>query len=170
MSSSPSPRLVSLDAFRGATIAGMLLVNNPGSWSDLYPPLAHAPWHGWTFTDTIFPSFLWIVGVAMTLSFARRVEAGGEGRAREGDHQLVGVGMGGAEGDPQPRRAVGHGGRADGRDEQALSEQLGRGGDGHERAAQVVPDGAEHVPARKCNCFQLAPPRHGKTPSERIYQ
>jgi predicted acyltransferase len=78
MSSSPSPRLVSLDAFRGATIAGMLLVNNPGSWSHVYPPLLHAPWHGWTFTDTIFPSFLWIVGVAMTLSFARRVEAGGD--------------------------------------------------------------------------------------------
>jgi predicted acyltransferase len=78
MSSSPSPRLVSLDAFRGATIAGMLLVNNPGSWSHVYPPLLHAPWHGWTFTDTIFPGFLWIVGVAMTLSFARRVEAGGD--------------------------------------------------------------------------------------------
>jgi predicted acyltransferase len=74
--SPPSPRLVSLDAFRGATIAGMLLVNNPGSWSHLYPPLAHAPWHGWTPTDMIFPSFLWIMGVAMTLSFARRVEAG----------------------------------------------------------------------------------------------
>ncbi len=79
--SSPAPtsstRLVSLDAFRGATIAGMLLVNNPGSWSNVYPPLLHAPWHGWTFTDLIFPAFLWIVGVAMTLSFAQRVEAGG---------------------------------------------------------------------------------------------
>jgi hypothetical protein len=70
--------LVSLDAFRGATIAGMLLVNNPGSWSTVYPPLLHAPWHGWTFTDLIFPAFLWIVGVAMTLSFAKRVEAGGD--------------------------------------------------------------------------------------------
>ena len=74
----PSTRLVSLDAFRGATIAGMLLVNNPGSWSTVYPPLLHAPWHGWTFTDLIFPAFLWIVGVAMTLSFAKRVEAGGD--------------------------------------------------------------------------------------------
>ncbi|MBC7367071.1 MAG: DUF5009 domain-containing protein [Undibacterium sp.] len=72
----PTQRLVSLDAFRGATIAGMLLVNNPGSWSHLYAPLEHAPWHGWTPTDMIFPSFLWIMGVAMTLSFARRVEAG----------------------------------------------------------------------------------------------
>ncbi|MBI2517651.1 MAG: DUF5009 domain-containing protein [Opitutae bacterium] len=74
----PGQRLVSLDAFRGATIAAMLLVNNPGSWSDAYPPLLHAPWHGWTFTDLIFPGFLWIVGVAMTLSFARRMETGAD--------------------------------------------------------------------------------------------
>ena len=73
-----SQRLLSLDAFRGATIAGMLLVNNPGSWSDLYAPLEHAPWNGWTPTDMIFPFFLWIVGVAMTLSFARRVEQGAD--------------------------------------------------------------------------------------------
>jgi len=73
--SEPS-RLISLDAFRGATVAGMLLVNNPGSWSAVYPPLLHAPWHGWTFTDLIFPCFLWIVGVSMTLSFARRAEQG----------------------------------------------------------------------------------------------
>jgi predicted acyltransferase len=78
MSRPAAPRLLSLDAFRGATIAGMLLVNNPGSWSHIYAPLEHAPWHGWTPTDTIFPSFLWIMGVAMTLSFARRVEAGGD--------------------------------------------------------------------------------------------
>jgi predicted acyltransferase len=71
-------RLVSLDAFRGATIAGMLLVNNPGSWGAIYPPLAHARWHGWTPTDTIFPSFLWIVGVSLTLSTARRVESGAD--------------------------------------------------------------------------------------------
>lgn len=74
----PAPRLLSLDAFRGATIAGMLLVNNPGSWADLYAPLAHAPWHGWTPTDMIFPFFLWIVGVAMALSFARRVGEGAD--------------------------------------------------------------------------------------------
>jgi predicted acyltransferase len=71
-------RLVSLDAFRGATIAGMILVNNPGTWSDIYPQLRHAAWHGWTFTDFIFPFFLWIVGVSMTLSFARRVEEGAD--------------------------------------------------------------------------------------------
>ena len=61
-------RLTSLDAFRGMTIAGMILVNNPGSWSDIYPPLRHASWHGWTPTDLIFPFFLFIVGVAITLS------------------------------------------------------------------------------------------------------
>jgi predicted acyltransferase len=69
-------RLVSLDAFRGATIAGMVLVNNPGTWSAIYPQLEHAEWNGWTFTDWIFPFFLWIVGVAMTLSFASRRERG----------------------------------------------------------------------------------------------
>jgi len=65
-------RLLSLDAFRGFTIAGMILVNNPGSWGHIYPQLAHASWHGWTFTDFIFPFFLWIVGVSMTFSFAVR--------------------------------------------------------------------------------------------------
>lgn len=69
-------RLLSLDVFRGATIASMVLVNNPGSWDHVYAPLEHAAWNGWTFTDTVFPFFLWIVGVAMTLSFARRVESG----------------------------------------------------------------------------------------------
>ncbi|HEX9614603.1 MAG TPA: DUF5009 domain-containing protein [Bacteroidota bacterium] len=72
----PSGRLRSLDVFRGATIAGMMLVNNPGDWSHIYAPFRHAAWHGWTFTDTIFPFFLWIVGVAMTFSFAKRVERG----------------------------------------------------------------------------------------------
>ncbi len=63
-------RLVSLDAFRGFTIAGMLLVNNPGDWANLYPQLAHAVWHGWTFTDWIFPFFLFICGVSMSFSLA----------------------------------------------------------------------------------------------------
>ncbi|MBV9109252.1 MAG: DUF1624 domain-containing protein, partial [Gemmatimonadetes bacterium] len=69
-------RLRSLDVFRGVTIAGMLLVNNPGSWDHVYEPLDHAPWAGWTPTDTIFPFFLFIVGVAMTFSFAGQVERG----------------------------------------------------------------------------------------------
>ncbi len=69
-------RLLSLDAFRGFTIAGMILVNNPGSWSHIYPQLEHAEWNGWTFTDWIFPFFLWIVGVAMTFSFSIRTSKG----------------------------------------------------------------------------------------------
>ena len=88
----PPSRLLSLDAFRGATIAAMLLVNNPGSWNDIYPPLAHAPWHGWTPTDMIFPFFLWIVGVAMTLSFARRVEQGAD-RGQLFRHVVVRAGI-----------------------------------------------------------------------------
>lgn len=62
-------RLVSLDVFRGMTIAGMTLVNNPGTWSSIYGPLKHAEWHGITPTDYIFPFFLFIVGVAIPISF-----------------------------------------------------------------------------------------------------
>jgi predicted acyltransferase len=60
-------RFRSLDVFRGATVALMILVNNPGSWSALYPPLAHAPWHGCTPTDLVFPFFLFAVGNALAL-------------------------------------------------------------------------------------------------------
>ena len=76
MATKHTQRLLSLDIFRGATIAAMILVNNPGSWSVSYPQLRHAAWHGWTMTDMIFPFFVWIMGVAMTLSFARRRETG----------------------------------------------------------------------------------------------
>ena len=71
-------RLVSLDAFRGATIAAMMLVNNPGDGRTTFAPLLHAEWHGWTFTDLVFPFFLWMVGIAMTFSYARRVEEGAD--------------------------------------------------------------------------------------------
>ena len=67
-------RIVSLDVFRGLTIAAMILVNNPGSWSYVYGPLRHAQWHGWTFADTVFPAFLFIVGVAVAFSFGGRLE------------------------------------------------------------------------------------------------
>jgi len=73
-------RLLSLDVFRGLTIAAMVLVNNPGSWDHIYGPLEHAPWDGWTPTDFIFPFFLFIVGVAMTFSFDKRL-ARGDSRA-----------------------------------------------------------------------------------------
>ncbi|MBW3586608.1 MAG: DUF1624 domain-containing protein, partial [Cyanobacteria bacterium 0813] len=59
-------RLKSLDVFRGIVIASMILVNNPGSWKQVYPPLEHAEWHGCTPTDLIFPFFLFIVGCAMS--------------------------------------------------------------------------------------------------------
>ncbi len=74
--SGSTKRLVSVDVFRGMTIIGMILVNNPGSWSTVYPPLLHAPWHGWTPTDLIFPFFLFIVGVAIVLALGNRVESG----------------------------------------------------------------------------------------------
>ena len=77
---SDAQRLVSLDVFRGITIAGMILVNNPGTWSSIYWPLRHAEWHGWTPTDLVFPFFLFIVGVAITLAFGNRVERGGSKR------------------------------------------------------------------------------------------
>src|ERR1700736_6806547 len=68
----PPERLMALDVFRGITIAGMLLVNNPGSWGAIYPPLEHAPWNGWTPTDLIFPFFLFIVGITTHLSLRKR--------------------------------------------------------------------------------------------------
>jgi predicted acyltransferase len=73
-----SGRMLSLDVFRGITIAGMILVNNPGTWSSIYWPLEHAEWDGWTPTDLIFPFFLFIVGISITLAFARRVESGND--------------------------------------------------------------------------------------------
>ena len=73
-----SGRLLSLDVFRGITIAGMILVNNPGSWSHIYPQLRHSQWHGVTFTDLIFPFFLFIVGVAITFSLSKQIESGAD--------------------------------------------------------------------------------------------
>ena len=78
--STPS-RLISLDAFRGFTIASMVLVNNPGDWGHIYSQLGHAEWNGWTFTDWVFPFFLFICGVSMTFSLGRRAEAGVDKRA-----------------------------------------------------------------------------------------
>ncbi len=72
----PPTRLISLDAMRGFTIAAMILVNYPGSWEHLYQPLEHAEWHGITPTDLVFPFFLFIVGVSITLSFTKLLEKG----------------------------------------------------------------------------------------------
>lgn len=69
-------RYYSLDVFRGATVCLMILVNNPGSWGHIYPPLAHAPWHGLTPTDLVFPFFLFAVGNAMSFVMPK-LEAGG---------------------------------------------------------------------------------------------
>ncbi len=69
-------RLQSLDVFRGATIAAMILVNNPVDWDYAYAQLRHATWNGWTFTDMIFPFFLFIIGISMTFSFERRKQLG----------------------------------------------------------------------------------------------
>lgn len=64
-------RYLSLDFFRGLTIALMIVVNNPGSWESIYAPLEHADWHGCTPTDLVFPFFMFIVGVALWFSFSR---------------------------------------------------------------------------------------------------
>lgn len=69
-------RLISLDVYRGLTIAGMLLVTNAGSWDHVYWPLRHADWNGATPTDMIFPSFLFIAGVSLVFSFAARLRRG----------------------------------------------------------------------------------------------
>ncbi|HSS78733.1 MAG TPA: DUF5009 domain-containing protein [Thermoanaerobaculia bacterium] len=73
-------RLGSLDAFRGATIAAMILVNNAGDWDKTYAPLLHAEWNGWTPTDLVFPFFLFAVGVAIPYAFAGRLARSGGDR------------------------------------------------------------------------------------------
>lgn len=96
MGDSASPqrvsRLVSLDAFRGLTIAAMLIVNNPGTWAHVFPPLRHAAWHGCTPTDLIFPYFLFIVGVAMAFS-SRLNPSSGLGPPEPGDRRRTIVGV-----------------------------------------------------------------------------
>src|SRR6478735_5104181 len=75
-------RLLALDVFRGITVAGMLLVNDPGTWSAIYRPLEHAAWNGWTPTDLVFPFFLFIVGITTYLSLGAR-------RARGDNEQAI---------------------------------------------------------------------------------
>lgn len=77
-------RLLSLDAFRGFTIAAMVLVNFPGSWSHVYPPLLHAKWNGLTPTDLIFPFFIFIVGVSIALAYTKLIRKGVSIRSMHG--------------------------------------------------------------------------------------
>jgi len=74
-------RLLSLDVFRGLTLALMVLVNNPGDHKYVYAPFSHMKWHGWTPTDLVFPFFIFVVGVAIPFAFASRV-ARGESRGK----------------------------------------------------------------------------------------
>lgn len=76
MGSNASERLVSLDVFRGMTIAAMILVNYPGNWGHVYAPLLHKPWHGITPTDLIFPFFLFIVGVSIAFAYTKQLKKG----------------------------------------------------------------------------------------------
>ncbi len=76
-------RLLSLDFFRGLTVAAMILVNNPGSWGNIYAPLAHAEWHGCTPTDLVFPFFLFIVGVSIAYAM------GSKKLDKKSHHQLI---------------------------------------------------------------------------------
>ena len=64
-------RIESVDVLRGVTIALMILVNTPGTWSNIYPPLLHADWHGLTPTDLVFPFFLFIVGISIYFAYKR---------------------------------------------------------------------------------------------------
>lgn len=76
MSNPLNKRMISLDVFRGLTIAGMIVVNDAGSWQHIYTPLHHASWHGVTPTDFVFPFFLFIVGVSIALSYTRQMKSG----------------------------------------------------------------------------------------------
>ncbi len=72
----PKARYLSLDVLRGLTVALMIVVNTPGSWSYVYPPLLHATWHGFTVTDLVFPTFLFVVGNALSFGMKKLREAG----------------------------------------------------------------------------------------------
>jgi predicted acyltransferase len=78
-------RVLSVDALRGITIAFMILVNDPGDWAHVYSQLDHAPWNGWTLTDLVFPSFLFLVGMSIIFSFQSRI-AKGESRVTLAGH------------------------------------------------------------------------------------
>ncbi|WP_299267562.1 DUF5009 domain-containing protein [uncultured Psychrosphaera sp.] len=76
ISALPKNRLLALDVFRGLTITAMVLVNNPGSWAYVYPPMLHATWNGWTPTDLIFPFFIFIMGISIAIVMNREIANG----------------------------------------------------------------------------------------------
>ena len=88
ISKAPSERLMSVDFYRGLAVAGMILVDNPGSDDLAYWPIKHAEWNGWTPADFIFPSFIFLVGVSMVFSFAARLRRG-ESRRRILNHVFI---------------------------------------------------------------------------------
>ena len=69
-------RILSVDIFRGMTIVLMILVNTPGTWSNVYAPLLHAEWHGYTPTDLVFPFFLFIVGTSIVFAYQNKTASG----------------------------------------------------------------------------------------------
>src|SRR3954467_1038836 len=74
-------RLLSLDFFRGLTVAGMILVNDPGDWGHIYWPLEHSKWNGCTPTDLVFPFFLFMVGVSIVYAMqAKKEDEAGHGK------------------------------------------------------------------------------------------
>tara|TARA_R110002020_G_scaffold114593_2_gene263413 strand:+ start:28753 stop:29841 length:1089 start_codon:yes stop_codon:yes gene_type:complete len=87
-------RIFSVDIFRGLTIALMILVNTPGTWSHVYPPFLHAPWHGYTPTDLVFPFFLFIVGCSIVFSYqGRAVDSGVYRKILVRTLKLIGLGL-----------------------------------------------------------------------------
>ena len=82
-------RVESLDVLRGLVVAGMIVVNNPGDWSAVFPPLMHAFWTGLTLADLVFPAFILVMGIAMPIAFARRREAGASTRKTSQAHRPV---------------------------------------------------------------------------------
>jgi predicted acyltransferase len=87
-------RIVSVDIFRGLTIALMILVNTPGTWEFVYPPLRHADWHGYTPTDLVFPFFLFIVGTSIVFAYSNKIaNAGTYKKISVRTLKLIGLGL-----------------------------------------------------------------------------
>lgn len=87
-------RIISVDLMRGLTIAAMILVNNPGTWEYVYAPLRHAPWHGYTPTDLVFPFFLFLVGCSIAFAYRdREPDAGTYAKILVRSLKLIGLGL-----------------------------------------------------------------------------